>query len=217
MGSIKGLEYERGPHRVPRGLKGFDWKKVREEYETTDITPQALADKYGIGGKPLRRRAKSEGWKSPRHVNGDLQKDRIYPGEPLNTNRVTLCFETPEPTDLNTRHLILMDKIITKCEQIVNNELYVTVDGHGNRYRSPVIIHQKLKAVVEILEKTQRGHRICEGLLDEIEKQKLVIEKEKLEIIKSKFSGNKPEPGADDGFIDALNASAKEVWKSNEV
>jgi phage terminase small subunit len=39
-----------------------DWKKIREEFETTPITLQELADKYGISAGTVRSRKKREQW-----------------------------------------------------------------------------------------------------------------------------------------------------------
>jgi phage terminase small subunit len=39
-----------------------DWKKIRDEFETTPITLQELADKYCISAGTVRSRKKREGW-----------------------------------------------------------------------------------------------------------------------------------------------------------
>jgi len=41
----------------------IDWNKIRKEFEETDITAKALADKYGIKPSTLRSRKNREGWK----------------------------------------------------------------------------------------------------------------------------------------------------------
>ncbi|MFT8836873.1 phage terminase small subunit [Liquorilactobacillus satsumensis] len=41
----------------------IDWKKIRKEYEESDITARALAEKYGIKPSTLRSRKNREGWK----------------------------------------------------------------------------------------------------------------------------------------------------------
>ncbi|MFT8837558.1 hypothetical protein [Liquorilactobacillus satsumensis] len=41
----------------------INWKKVRKEYEESDITARALAEKYGIKPSTLRSRKNREGWK----------------------------------------------------------------------------------------------------------------------------------------------------------
>ena len=41
----------------------IDWDKVRKEFEETDITAKALADKYGVPSSTLHGRKKREKWK----------------------------------------------------------------------------------------------------------------------------------------------------------
>lgn len=41
----------------------IDWGKIRKEFEETDITAKALADKYGIPSSTLHGRKKRENWK----------------------------------------------------------------------------------------------------------------------------------------------------------
>lgn len=40
----------------------IDWKKIRKEYEETDITASALAKKYSISPSTLRSRKNRGGW-----------------------------------------------------------------------------------------------------------------------------------------------------------
>lgn len=42
--------------------KGFDWKAIKTEYITTDVSQQQLADKYGVSARHLSRMSVEEGW-----------------------------------------------------------------------------------------------------------------------------------------------------------
>ncbi len=57
-----------------------DWRKIRQEYITTEVSYRALADKHGVSFSTLRDRAKRENWaelrESQRHkiVTNTAQK-----------------------------------------------------------------------------------------------------------------------------------------------
>jgi phage terminase small subunit len=58
-----------------------DWKKIREEFETTPVTLQELADKYGISAGTVRSRKKREQWEKRNGVTsngatGNVKKAR---------------------------------------------------------------------------------------------------------------------------------------------
>lgn len=54
----------------------IDWDEVRKEFEETDITAKALADKYGIPSSTLHGRKKREKWKR----KNKLKKSTDEPG-----------------------------------------------------------------------------------------------------------------------------------------
>ncbi len=56
----------------------IDWNKIRKEFEGTDITARALADKYGIKPSTLRSRKNREGWKR-NATRGAIDNDNVAP------------------------------------------------------------------------------------------------------------------------------------------
>ena len=54
----------------------IDWKKIRKEYEESDITASALAKKYGISPSTLRSRKNREGWQRDATQNKNVATRR---------------------------------------------------------------------------------------------------------------------------------------------
>jgi len=176
-----------------------NWIKIRNEYETSNISQRKLAEKYKISFSTLQCRAKREAWLKSKNENHDkiMTKSRQKSIEKI--------------SDRNSRHISLVDKVLDACETILSEQLTKGIDMYGNTYDSDIINHSKIARIMETLEKAQISHRKSENIIDAIDKQKLDIEKEKLTIMQAK-SGQADTTIEDDGFLDALKGRTKEVW-----
>ncbi len=59
----------------------IDWDKIRKEFEESDITAKALADKYGVPSSTLRSRKNREKWQR-RNTTGDATTQRKATDKP---------------------------------------------------------------------------------------------------------------------------------------
>jgi hypothetical protein len=106
-----------------------------------------------------------------------------------------------EDTSSIEQYLVLTDTVKLGEKSRVISGIKTTKHGIS------IQLHDKLKAL-EILGKYL-------GMFDSIEERKLVLLSEKLELEKRKL-GDSGDEASDDGFLDALKETAKEVWDSDK-
>ena len=153
-----------------------DWVKIRNEYETTFTSYRKLAEKHDVSFDTLQRRAKREEWVKSKKETYDKITAKI--------RQKTVVKIANKESDRNVRHIALLDLILDKAEQVVKDELNTHIDMFGKPHKSPVIKVDALEAAMRIIEKAQKGHRMALGLDKEIERERLDIERQKLELAK---------------------------------
>ena len=185
-----------------------NWIKIRNEYETTNISYRKLAEKYNVSFKTLSPRAKREAWTKTKEEIQD--KIRTKTGQK----------SIEKISNRNARHIAMMDKVLDKVDKVLDDQLTKEL-FFGELIDKGVINHNKLAKMMDIIEKVQKGHRVAEDIIDakdinklDIDKQKLELEKQRLVLLEQK-AGHTETEIEDDGFLEALKGTAKEVWSDD--
>lgn len=180
----------------------IDWVSIRAEYETSNISQRKLAEKRNVSYPTLRDRAKREGW--------IRSKEKTRSKIVTKTLQKTVTKIATKEANRNARHIALIDMVLDKAEKVVSKELNTYIDMFGRPHESPIIKVNDLEAVMRVVEKAQKGHRLALGLDQEIEREKLEIERRKLLIAETK--DKVPDKPNVKPYIDALKGTMSEVW-----
>ena len=126
----------------------YDWKQLEKEYILSDFKSVSsfLKDKgISINGSTKNR---TKGWKSKKVLKEDKKSTKII-------EKVTEK-EIEKEVDVNTRHLRLYDSFLNILEGSFKNPSEYMYLGMPD--------YDKLKKMVDILEKSQKGQRLAKGL-----------------------------------------------------
>ena len=181
-----------------------NWIKIRNEYETSDVSQRELAKKWNVSPNTLIKRANRESWAK--------NKEKITTEIATKVQQKTIEKISDKLSDRNSRHIFLIDKLLDACETILTEQLTKGVDMFGNVFESEIINHAKVARLMETLEKAQKCHRIAEEKIDALDIKKLELEAKKVDIASKKAGETEDEEAVDDGFLDALNKEAGKVW-----
>lgn len=131
----------------------YDWKQLEKEYILSDYKSVSgfLKDK-GISNNGTTRKHTS-GWKDKKRQKEDKKATKII-------EKVTER-EIEKEVDINTRHLKLYDSFLDVLEGSFKNPAEYMYLGMPD--------YDKLKKMVDILEKSQKGQRLAKGLDKETE------------------------------------------------
>lgn len=131
----------------------YDWKQLEKEYILSDYKSVSsfLKDK-GIKTSGSTKKS-TKGWKEKKVLKEDKKSTKII-------ERVTEK-EIEKEVDINTRHLKLYDGFLNVLENSFNNPNEYMYLGMPD--------YDKLKKMVDILEKSQKGQRLAKGLDKESE------------------------------------------------
>lgn len=126
----------------------YNWKQLEKEYILSDYKSVSsfLKDK-GINNNGTTRKHTS-GWKDKKRQKEDKKATKII-------EKVTER-EIEKEVDINTRHLKLYDSFLNVLEGSFKNPaeyMYLEMPDYD-----------KLKKMVDILEKSQKGQRLAKGL-----------------------------------------------------
>lgn len=126
----------------------YDWKQLEKEYILSDYKSVSsfLKDK-GINNNGTTRKHTS-GWKDKKRQKEDIKTTKII-------EKVTEK-EIEKEVDVNTRHLKLYDNFLNVLEGSFKNPSEYMYLGKPD--------YDKLKKMVDILEKSQKGQRLAKGL-----------------------------------------------------
>ena len=155
----------------------YDWKQLEKEYILSDYKSVSsfLKDK-GISNNGTTRKHTS-GWKDKKRQKEDKKATKII-------EKVTER-EIEKEVDINTRHLKLYDSFLNVLECSFKNPAEYMYLGMPD--------YDKLKKMVDILEKSQKGQRLAKGLDKETDE------------------GNE-----DNSFIEALNGKTEDIWNEEK-
>lgn len=126
----------------------YNWKQLEKEYILSDYKSVSsfLKDK-GINNNGTTRKHTS-GWKDKKRQKEDKKATKII-------EKVTER-EIEKEVDINTRHLKLYDSFLNVLEGSFKNPAEYMYLGMPD--------YDKLKKMVDILEKSQKGQRLAKGL-----------------------------------------------------
>jgi len=72
-----------------------DWKKIKTEYITTDISQRKLAQKYGVGPSRIAARSKAEQWVEQREqYRSKLIAKTLENSSTIEANRLSRLMDT---------------------------------------------------------------------------------------------------------------------------
>lgn len=184
------------------GPKGVPWKKIRAEYVTTQISYRDLAEKWDVSFTTLSRRGTEEGWVRRRKeyeektLKKALQKATEKQAEKLSAELIAA--EKASAEIINIALGILTDpgqfqRHLVKLRHGYGEGAYTEELAEEER---TVIDARRLRDIATALETATKLSRTLKGILDEPVKQKLDIEREKLEIDRTKAGlGDEDEEG----------------------
>ena len=127
-----------------------DWKKIREEWETSDITFVDLADKHNLKPSTVRSRKNREKWQrndnaTQRKNVATKQKRKEKKTEPI-AEEVKSVLENDKLTDKQRLFCIYYNKYFnaTKAYQKAYEVDYLTANAHGYKLLSNVVIKEEI-------------------------------------------------------------------------
>lgn len=126
----------------------YDWKQLEKEYILSDY--KSVSDflrEKGINNNGTTRKHTS-GWKDKKRQKEDKKTTKII--------EKTTEKEIEKEVDINTRHLKLYDNFLNILEESF---------AHPEQYQYlGMPDYDKLKKMIDILEKAQKGQRLAKGL-----------------------------------------------------
>lgn len=152
----------------------YDWKQLEKEYILSDYKSVSSFLKYkGINNNSYARN-NTKGWKEKKRQNTDKKVTKTI-------QKITEK-EIEKEVDINTRHLGLYDNFLDVLEGSFKNPSEYMYLGMPD--------YDKLKKMIDILEKSQKGQRLAKGLDKENENNENLNKVEQL-LSKIKEEANK--------------------------
>lgn len=152
----------------------YDWKQLEKEYILSDCKSVSSFLKYkGINNNSYARN-NTKGWKEKKRQNTDKKVTKTI-------QKITEK-EIEKEVDINTRHLRLYDNFLEVLEGSFKNPSEYMYLGMPD--------YDKLKKMIDILEKSQKGQRLAKGLGKENENNENLNKVEQL-LSKIKEEANK--------------------------
>lgn len=126
----------------------YDWKQLEKEYILSNYKSVSsfLKDKKINNSSYVRNNTK--GWREKKRQNTDKKVTKII--------QKTTEKEIEQEVDINTRHLELYNKFLDVLDSSFNTPEQYMYLGMPD--------YDKLKKMVDILEKAQKGQRLAKGL-----------------------------------------------------
>lgn len=152
----------------------YDWKQLEKEYILSNCKSVSSFLKYkGINNNSYARN-NTKGWKEKKRQNTDKKVTKTI-------QKITEK-EIEKEVDINTRHLGLYDNFLDVLEGSFKNPSEYMYLGMPD--------YDKLKKMIDILEKSQKGQRLAKGLDKENENNENLNKVEQL-LTKIKEEANK--------------------------
>ncbi len=126
----------------------YDWKQLEKEYILSDYKSVSsfLKDK-GINQNGSTKN-RTKGWKNKKVLKEERKSTKII--------EKTIEKESEIEADINVRHLKLYDDFLNILEQ--------SFEQPAQYYYLGMPDYDKLKKMIDILEKAQKGQRLAKGL-----------------------------------------------------
>lgn len=153
----------------------YDWKQLEKEYILSDYkSVSAFLKEKNISNNGTTRKHTS-GWKDRKRQKEDKKATKII-------ERVTEK-EIEKEVDINTRHLELYNRFLDILEESFENPQQFIYVGMPD--------FDKLKKMIEILEKAQKGQRLAKGLDKENENSNILTLAETIQKAYNQKAGDK--------------------------
>ena len=125
----------------------YDWKQLEKEYILSEYKTVSsfLKEKNIINNGTTRKYTK--GWNDKKRQKEDKKATKII--------EKTTEKEIQKEVDINTRHFELYNKFLDVLDKSFENQQYMYVGMPD---------YDKLKKMIDILEKAQKGQRLAKGL-----------------------------------------------------
>lgn len=175
-----------------RRKKKPNWIKIRNEYETSNISQQALANKFDVPLPTLKDRSKRESWgKSKKEIHTKIM---------LESSQNSISHAIDEATAQDNLHnyafQMVMDALIStmKTKPTAHN----VITGEVKEYDYDP---KDYDAITKSLERIQKGQRLAKKRMSAFEIERLAIEKLKLEIEARKIKETSTDTDGDETGI----------------
>lgn len=151
-------------------MDSVDWKKIKTEYITSDISYTELSEKYGVPRSTLSRIAGKEKWVELKERTEDKVVTKM------------IASEAKRQIDRYTRMLNVTDKLLTKIEASIEalDAEGVTIDKAGIKALSGAIKDikeiQGLKSEMDKMEQQARIRKLQKEAEDEKQDNTIRIE-----------------------------------------
>lgn len=126
----------------------YDWKQLEKEYILSDYKSVSQFIKNKEIPYNGTTKSRTKGWAEKKRLKEDQKATKII--------EKTIEKESEKEVDLNTRHLKLYDKFLDILEQSLEKPEQLIYVGMPD--------FDKLKKMIDILEKAQKGQRLAKGL-----------------------------------------------------
>jgi phage terminase small subunit len=138
----------------------MNWKKIRNEYETTNITLKALAEKYSIKIGTLKSRKSREGWNRNATLKKDAKKKKVATHKKDAMPQPVILSE--ELTEKQKLFCLYYTKYYnaTKAYQKAYDCAYTTAMVNG----SGLLRNTKVKAEIDRLKAEQQQGLFLDGM-----------------------------------------------------
>lgn len=134
-------------------MSKYDWKQLEKEY----ILSEYKSVSQFIKNKQIpyngTTKSKTKGWTEKKRLKQDQKATKVI--------EKVIEKEIEKEVDINTRHLRIYDKFLDVLEESFEHLEQIQYLGMPD--------YDKLKKMVDILEKTQKGQRLAKGLDKESE------------------------------------------------
>lgn len=176
----------------------IDWKKAKREYESTDISYRELASKYKVNPNSVQWHMKRENWnKRKKEVNAEAEKLLVQKLASAKAERIYKeldpCEESIELINALVRRTLQDDKQFNRHLVQKKNKEGFNEQVWTEEMESSVVDTKRLQALASTLKITQDLQRTLKGIISEGEKQRLAIERERLELEKSRQQDKAPD------------------------
>lgn len=233
------VDYYKQASKNRKKNKVIDWVSIRNEYETTSISIKKLALKHKINYHTIKDKSFKQKWgESKRRIQKELKNKTTKKTIENISDKQSKAMENHYKI---SEYLLYKIGNTFKNEKEFNTFVEKCKSGFEEELKEFVfdsINDKKVLNLVNAFEKIQKSQRQTLGIADykdEINKtikekeldHKFWLEREKLKLQKAEFEYKKwlekeklkkddiDTSEEDDGFIEALNLAAEEIWEDD--
>lgn len=174
----------------------YDWDSIKQEYITTKISYRAISKKCGVSFNTLKGRAIRENWLEKRKEFAGIVVEKTY--NKLATkmsSKLANAFEK-ELLAADLINDLILETLQQDSQQFKKHLVQrkeKTVKGFSQKEKQwveeklfTVIDSKRLKDLADTLSTATGLKRLLQGVLSETERQKMLLERERLDLDKKK-------------------------------